>query len=125
MIRTISNYYKNGFEKFLKENLSNSNTDGLLENLLLEGKKSLFPQIMNQIRNRMEENWGPLYEAVVHMPLKDLCDLAYGFVNIQSFRSRFELNENSNSTVGGPIDLALITKEKGFKWVKSKNDTEV
>lgn len=52
------------------------------------------------------------------MPFKDALDLAEFFVDLTCKFSRFTPGA---ATVGGPIELAGITKHEGFKWVKRKH----
>jgi hypothetical protein len=51
------------------------------------------------------------------MPIQDAIDLAEFFVETTINYSKFSPGA---PTVGGPIDIAAITKHEGFKWVKRK-----
>ncbi len=51
------------------------------------------------------------------MPIQDAIDLAEFFVYLTATFSRF----CGAPTVGGPIEVAVITKHEGFKWVKRKH----
>ena len=44
--------------------------------------------------------------------------MAEAFVNLTKFRRRIT---PERETVGGPIDVAVITKGDGFIWVKRKH----
>lgn len=52
-----------------------------------------------------------LIESIQFMPKSDLAALARSLVNLQSI----------SETVGGPIDVALISKHDGFVWIKRKH----
>jgi len=52
------------------------------------------------------------------MPIQDAINLAEFFVDTTI---KFSLYEPGPSTVGGPIEIAAITKHEGFKWVKRKH----
>jgi hypothetical protein len=52
------------------------------------------------------------------MPFQDALDLAEFFVDLTSRYTRFL--PVGATTVGGPVELAGITKHEGFKWVKRK-----
>lgn len=52
------------------------------------------------------------------MPIQDTIDLADGLVDISKFFFRFLPGAQ---TVGGPTEIAAITKHEGFKWVKRKH----
>ena len=45
--------------------------------------------------------------------------MALSLVNITSFKRRVSIDELE--TVGGPVDVAVITKGDGFIWIKRKH----
>ena len=51
------------------------------------------------------------------MPIQDAIDLAYFLVDVTEKYSRYTPGA---ATVGGPIEVAAITKHEGFKWVERK-----
>ena len=56
-----------------------------------------------------------IYDA---MPIQDAIDLAEFLVDLTE---RFSRYTPGAATVGGPIEIAAITKHEGFKWVKRKH----
>lgn len=52
------------------------------------------------------------------MPIKDAIDLAEFLVDLTEKYSKFAPGPQ---TVGGPIEIASITKHEGFKWIKRKH----
>ncbi len=52
------------------------------------------------------------------MPIQDAIDLAEFLIDLTIKFSRFNMGA---PTVGGPIEIAAITKHEGFKWVKRKH----
>ncbi len=58
----------------------------------------------------------PLVQAA--MPIQDVIDLAEFLVNLSIGYSRFSPGA---STVGGPVEIAAITKHEDFKWVRRKH----
>ncbi len=52
------------------------------------------------------------------MPIQDAIDLAEFLVSATIQFVRFTPGE---PTVGGPIEIATITKHEGFKWVSRKH----
>jgi hypothetical protein len=54
------------------------------------------------------------------MPIQDAIDLAEFLVDLTIKYERFILMPGAG-TVGGPIEVAAITKHEGFKWVKRKH----
>jgi hypothetical protein len=55
--------------------------------------------------------------AMPAMPLKDAIDLAEFLADVAVRFSKFSPGAN---VVGGPIEIAAISKHEGFKWVKRK-----
>lgn len=51
------------------------------------------------------------------MPIQDAIDLAEYLVNLTVMWSRFTPGA---AVVGGPIEIAAITKHEGFKWIRRK-----
>ena len=52
------------------------------------------------------------------MPIQDVVDLAEFMVNLTIEFTKFSPGGN---VVGGPVEIAAITKHEGFKWVKRKH----
>ncbi len=52
------------------------------------------------------------------MPIQDAIDLAYFLADTAAKFTQFSLRA---PTVGGPIEVATITKHEGFKWVTRKH----
>jgi len=52
------------------------------------------------------------------MPIQDAIDLARFFVHTAIMFSRFIPGPN---VVGGPIEIAAITKHESFKWISRKH----
>ncbi len=75
-------------------------------------------------RNRMESLMAELQSAlsaplvIPSMPIQDAIDLAEFLVETTIRFSRFTPGA---ATVGGPIEVAAITKHEGFRWVRRKH----
>lgn len=52
------------------------------------------------------------------LPKDELAAAAEALVNLTSFKRRVSTEKE---TVGGPIDVAVITKSDGFIWIKRKH----
>lgn len=61
---------------------------------------------------------GPTMEIVSDLPKYELALMAETLVSLTSFRRK--ISEYSE-TVGGPIDVVVISKMDGFKWIKKKS----
>lgn len=64
-----------------------------------------------------EQRLRPFQKAVQMSPVRDLAEFASTLVGVQSARAAFS---QDNPTVGGPIDVATITRHEGFTWIRHK-----
>jgi hypothetical protein len=67
---------------------------------------------------RQENHIGPVIDAVTILPKDELAAMAESLVNLTSFKRRITLEAE---TVGGPIDVAVISKGDGFIWIRRKH----
>lgn len=67
---------------------------------------------------KQEIYWQPVLQIVSTLPKDELAAMAENLVNLTKFRRRVTA---VHETVGGPIDIALITKGDGFIWIKRKH----
>lgn len=59
-----------------------------------------------------------ILDVVVNMPKEEIAALADALVNLTSVKRRVSAE---SETVGGPIDVAVISKGDGFIWIKRKH----
>lgn len=57
----------------------------------------------------------PIYSAIQALPEQELANTAESLVNLNSFQQRVSLEIE---TIGGEIDVALMSPSDGFVWVK-------
>ncbi|MCX8129401.1 MAG: hypothetical protein N3I35_04790 [Clostridia bacterium] len=62
----------------------------------------------------------PILRAIRVLPKDELASMAESLVNLTSFKRQVAVDEYSQ-TVGGPIDVAIISKGDGFVWIKRKH----
>jgi hypothetical protein len=60
----------------------------------------------------------PVLDALANMPKEHLAEAAESLVNLTSFRRRVSMDLE---TVGGDIDVAVISAGDGFIWIKRKH----
>ena len=60
----------------------------------------------------------PVIDTIESMPKSELPAVAEALVNLQSFKRRVS---GEQETVGGPIDVMLISKGDGLIWIKRKH----
>jgi hypothetical protein len=110
---------------FLKEEIAEHMMDDyfsdeereLVHEIILDIDEERYNLAVDATRNR----WSGVYNAVGGMSESDLAHLAYSLIEIISLKRRYSLDDSLARTVGGPTDVAIITKSKQFEWVKVKN----
>lgn len=60
----------------------------------------------------------PVIKTVANLPKPELAAMAESLVNLTSFRRHVTPDAE---TVGGPIDVAIISRSDGFVWIKRKH----
>lgn len=79
------------------------------------------PNIIRQIVGKAQQQYlWPITQSVATLPIDELAMLAESMINITSLRRKVAIDDNIG-TVGGPIDVAMITKSDGFIWMKRKH----
>lgn len=81
-------------------------------------KKSFDQLVKAMAEARRRYHWQPIVEVVSILPKDELAAMAESLVNLTSFRRKVSLQLE---TVGGPIDVAVISKGDGFVWIRRKN----
>ena len=74
-----------------------------------------FKQLGAHIQN---EHVNPVMNMVTVLPKDELASMAEALVNLTAFKRRMT---NTLETVGGPVDVAVISKGDGLVWVKRKH----
>lgn len=67
---------------------------------------------------RQENHVDPVISSVALMPKEELTRLAEALVSLTSLKRRATMD---HETVGGPVDVAVITKGDGFVWLERKH----
>ncbi len=83
---------------------------------LVETKVHQFRQDTNDLRRDGFVN--PVLGIVRHLPKEELASMAEALVSLTSLKRRVSLEEES---VGGPVDVAVVSKGDGFIWIKRKH----
>ena len=77
-------------------------------------------EVTDNIRSMIRKNnIEPLMNSVMLISLHEMAFLAESLVNITSLKRTYSL-DGFQQTVGGPTDVAIISKGDGFLWVKKK-----
>jgi hypothetical protein len=60
----------------------------------------------------------PMRRVLGVLPVDEMADLAETLINLQSLKEKVT---KKSETVGGPVDVAIITKNEGLLWAKRKH----
>jgi hypothetical protein len=82
-----------------------------------ETSKEIVQQIQNQLASYQAFNANPIVNVVAALPRSDLAAMAESLVNLTSLKRRVSMQAE---TVGGPVDVAVISRSDGFIWIKRK-----
>ncbi|BBQ69433.1 hypothetical protein [Klebsiella quasipneumoniae] len=105
-------------EKITTSSLPEEERDELIKNII-EYAKDDWTKTTGEIREYILENHvGKVVEMIEFLPKQDLGYMAESLVNLTAFKRKIS---NDSETVGGPIDVAIISKGDGFVWVKRKH----
>lgn len=80
---------------------------------------SLLKDFFSQLKAHTQQSHiSPIIEMVAVLPKDELAAMAESLVNLTAFKRRMT---RDLETVGGPIDVAVISKGDGLVWVKRKH----
>lgn len=81
--------------------------------------KPVIDEITTQINMEMRRTYTePLLNTVVLLDKEDMANMAESFISLTSLVRRMQPGEE---TVGGPVDVAVISKGDGFVWINRKH----
>ena len=121
---TIEEYLENLFAAYPKEIIKQiDELDSKAKKALLKKMNSATTELIRQFTSRIGDwarvnNVNPILGTVAFLPLEELASMAESLVNLTSFKRRVTMEAE---TVGGPIDVAVISKGDGFIWINRKH----
>jgi len=80
--------------------------------------KSALSKVHADWDKKQQEYWTPIVNIAASLPKDELGAMAEALVNLTKFRRKVS---QERETVGGPIDVAVISRGDGFVWVKRKH----
>jgi hypothetical protein len=112
----IFNEYPNVLVESLPELIGDKKKE-LVENLQKQGNEILSSLKTELKKFKKMNNIDRIVTMVEYLPKDELAAMAESLVSLTSFKRRMSLDAE---TVGGPIDVAVISKGDGFVWIKRK-----
>ena len=81
--------------------------------------ENMFGEYRQKLSDYRQENYiNPVMRVVQGLPKDELAAMAETLINLTSFKRRVSMEAE---TVGGPIDVAVISKGDRFIWIKRKS----
>lgn len=114
----VESYLRAAFRR-LPELLDGSKNDAEDKKHFKSRVTKLLKGFFNEFGDHLnDEQAQPVLRMVTVLPKDELAAMAEALVNLTAFKRRIT---ESMETVGGPIDVAVISKGDGFIWVKRKH----
>jgi len=116
--RAVRDSMKKGFEATEKKKLSKKALDER-DKLIQEMADAARDEFTGDAAEAIKQNFSREFDQMIAMmPKQELIELAEALVSITAIERKATVDEG---TVGGPVDVALITKHEGFVWIKRKH----
>lgn len=95
--------------------IENDNVPPNIENFNLE---KFSTELSNRITSHIERTQvAPLLQSIGALEKSELAEVAESLIALTSVKRKITFYTES---VGGPIDVAIISKHEGFQWIKKK-----
>ena len=99
-------------------NLSDAQRDQIFKDYSQNNLQHALHEFFKSIDNyQYAVHTRPILRAVNSLPKKELGETAASLIKLNSFQQKVM---NSVETVGGPIDVAVITRNGGLEWTREK-----
>jgi len=122
--RVLQGYLEELFKEYPKQitqvlsGVSGPKKKAIVDDLERLGKplSDAFRVKMKEYRDKTQVQ--PIMDSVAALPKDELAAMAESLVSLTSFKRKVTLDAE---TVGGPIDVAVISKGDGLVWIKRKH----
>lgn len=108
---------KQAFEKIFSElSIRGIQVDPNISAEILNQQHSAFMEAWK--RENWKRNFNPLVDVLQTLSIQEMAHLAESLLGLESLKERVT---SPSESVGGPIDVAAITKSEGLVWIKRKH----
>lgn len=102
-------------EKLTEANVSQDVIDKVVESSLDKIQEEFQESVMEYIQ---EEYIDGIIDAVDSFSIDDMANMGESLISVTNLQRHIS---SSDESVGGPIDVAVITRSEGFIWIKHKD----
>ena len=114
--------YSNNIEELIKANrkINGKDEQVVLSDFeyLKQNNERIVSDFVGFIDTLKDKNSEPILKSIMSLPKEELANLSESLINITSLKVKVQDNLE---TVGGDVDVAIITKGDGFVWTKRKH----
>jgi hypothetical protein len=112
------NIYPDFVETLIQKLVSSADNDDV-KTLIEQKGQDLLTEFTKSLQQLKRDNYiNPIVQTVASFPKEELAAMAEALVNLTSIKRKVT---NQAETVGGPTDVAVISKGDGFIWIKRKH----
>lgn len=113
--KSIENTKLKMIEAMREEGVDESVIENVLDVDMSEVEESFGDTMLQYVQDEYVDG---IIDAVDSFNINDMANMAENLVSITNLQRHMTSSEES---VGGPVDVAVITRKEGFKWVKHKH----
>lgn len=115
LVNEIFRKYVIGYNNILNKEVNDPKIAAAIKTIDFEG---IFDGFSKTINEEIKKNYiKPLVDTVEYLEKEDMAEMAESLVSLTYLKRRMTSSEES---VGGPVDVAIISKSDGFVWIKRK-----
>ena len=129
---TLQDFSQIVLDKLTSANLNQEDEEGTQKLPLISPAQALalkaaFDEAATNLANNLQQevnkvklhgNHFPILDTLMYLSKEDMAEMAESLINLSYLQRRVSFADES---VGGPIDVVLITKGDGFIWIKRKH----
>jgi len=115
---SVMNTFNGSLRSFADEIFAAAGGTGQIPDIKDRISKTLDAMGDSIMGNARREHAIPLRRVLGVLPVEEMAELAETLINLQSLKEKVTKN---SETVGGPVDVAIITKNEGLLWSKRKH----
>ncbi len=116
----IHESFLSSIQNGINEGITNFDSSALDRTTKFHLSNSINNSVNSNIEKCIRNHSYPLLGSVATLPIEEMALLAESMINITSLRRRVAIDDNIG-TVGGPIDVGIISKADGVIWIKRKH----
>ena len=106
-------------QKMIEVALENGASEELVRKMRKTDVKCVKEEFDDKVSEFIQQEYvDGIIDAVDSFGIKDMANLAESLVSITNLQRHMTSSEES---VGGPVDVAVITRSEGFVWIKHKS----